>query len=96
MKLLLILAPTECLEEIEALVRERDIRAYTEFRDLHGEGETGGRLGNRAFPGTSSVLMTVIPSDQVKGLTDQLAEFASRPENCDPIRVFAMPAEQLL
>ena len=96
MKLLMILAPTECLEEIEALVRERDIHAYTEFRALHGEGETGGRLGNRAFPGTSSLLMTVLPADQVDGLTAQLAEFAAKPENCNHVRVFAMPAEKLL
>ena len=96
MKLLMILAPTECLEEIEALVRERDIHAYTEFRDLHGEGKTGGRLGSRAFPGTSSLLMTALPTEQVEGLTDDLAAFAARPENCNQVRVFALPTEQML
>jgi len=96
MRLLLVMAPTECLQDIQAIVRGHDIHAYTEFPNLLGEGESGGRLGTRAFPGTSSLLMTVLDPEQAISLRDALADFAAQPENCSQIRVFALPAEQLL
>ena len=96
MKLLLVMAPTECLEDIQAIVHRHDIHAYTEFPNLLGEGESGGRLGTRAFPGTSSLLMTVLDPDQARLLRDALADFAAQPQNCNQIRVFALPAERLL
>jgi hypothetical protein len=96
MKLLLIMAPTECLEDIQTIVRGHDVHAYTEFPNLLGEGESGGRLGTRAFPGTSSLLMTVLDIAQAQALSDALADFAAQPQNCSRIRVFALPAERLL
>jgi len=48
---------------------------YTEIPQVHGVGETGIRMGSRAFPKTSSIIFTVMPSDQVTKLTDDIRRY---------------------
>ena len=96
MNLLLVMVPSECLEDIQEIVRGHDVKAYTELPNLPGAGASGGRLGTRAFPGTSSILMTVVRPDQTTKIRAALEAYAAEPENCDMIRVFSLPAEQLL
>ena len=64
MKLLMIIVPTECREELEVLLRRNEIAAYSEIPDAHGVGESGVRMGSRAHPKTSSIFFTVLEEDQ--------------------------------
>jgi hypothetical protein len=96
MRLVLIMAPGECLEEIQELVIRHDIRTFTEIPNVPGAGRTGAKLGTRAFPGTSSMLLTIVPREEVARITEAIREYSAVPENCSQVAVFALPAEQLL
>jgi hypothetical protein len=68
MKLLMIIVPTECREELEVLLHRNEIPAYAEIPEAHGVGKTGIRMGSRAHPKTLSIFFTVLEDDQVAPL----------------------------
>lgn len=96
MRLLMIMAPTECLEDLQDLVHRHDVHAYTELPNLPGRGKSGGHLGTRAFPGTSSIFLTIVDSDTADRIAKSIRDYCDRPVNCDKVRVFSIPAEQLV
>jgi hypothetical protein len=48
------------------------VRGWTELSGAHGAGSTGRREGTRAWPGESTVVMTVVPEDVLPALADAL------------------------
>jgi hypothetical protein len=68
MKLLMIIVDSAHKEELEVLLNRHEVVGYTEIPQVHGVGETGNRMGSRAFPKTSSILFTVLPADKVEVL----------------------------
>jgi len=69
MKLLMIIVESQYKEELEVLLNRNHVIGYTEIPRAHGVGTTGVRMGSRAFPETSSIFFTVIPSEEVGKLT---------------------------
>lgn len=96
MKLLMIMAPTECLEDLQNLVKSHDVQSYTELPNLLGAGASGGHMGTRAFPGTSSIFMTIVEAPVAEKIAESIRSYCEQPETCNQVRVFAMPAEQLV
>ena len=60
MRMMLIVVDTSVKGEVEVLLRRAGASGYTEFAPAVGWGESGLRLGSGAFPGTTSVLFTVL------------------------------------
>lgn len=75
MKLLMIIVPTECREELEVLLQRNQIAAYSEIPEAHGVGESGVRMGSRAHPKTSSIFFTVLQDDQVTPLKQTICNY---------------------
>ena len=75
MKLLMIIVESAYKEELEVLLNRRKVVGYTEIPQVHGVGESGVRMGSRAFPDTSSIIFTVMPSDQVEALTEDIHNY---------------------
>lgn len=65
MKMLMIIVESSCKEELEVLLNKNEVVGYTEIPQVHGLGETGLRLGSRAFPKTSSIVFTVVPKEKM-------------------------------
>jgi hypothetical protein len=80
MKLLMIIVPTECREELEVLLRRNQISAYSEIPEAHGVGESGVRMGSRAHPKTSSIFFTVVNDDQVAPLKKTICSYCEAVE----------------
>ena len=95
MKMLLILVSTECLPEVQRLIEEHDVHAYTEIPNILGSGRSGRHMGTRAFPGTSSLLLTILPSPEALRLTKSLADQCEA-RGGHEIRVFALEAQSMV
>jgi hypothetical protein len=96
MKMLMLLVPSDCLEDVQALMDAHDLHAYTEIPHVPGSGQSGRKMGTRAFPGTSSMLLAVLQPEEADRLTVALREYSQRATCCEEIRVFATEAEVLI
>jgi len=72
MKMLMIIVESSCKEELEVLLNKNEVVGYTEVSQVHGVGESGPRLGSRAFPKTSSIVFTVVPKEKVQKVIDDI------------------------
>jgi hypothetical protein len=96
MKLVMVLVPTECLDEIQKVIDGHEIHAYTEIPSVLGSGRSGRKLGTRAFPGTSSMLLAVTADDECERLLAAVKGYAARSPCAAGIRAFTLPAEAAL
>jgi len=94
MKLLMMIIDSTHKEELEVLLNRNEVLGYTEIPQVHGVGETGVRMGSRAFPGTSSIIFTILPSDQVEHLMEEIRIYC---EECmKRMKIIVWGAEQIL
>ena len=63
MKMLLIVVRDSMLSELEALLREHGISAYSIISDVKGKGLTGRVDGSFLKPDINSIIFSVLPSD---------------------------------
>jgi hypothetical protein len=75
LRLMLIVVDTAIRGEVEVLLRKAGAHGFTEISAAAGWGETGMRLGSGAFPGTSTVLMTVLDRADEERVRIALAGF---------------------
>ncbi len=72
MKLLLIFVDTDHARDVERLLDAHGVSGYSTFPNVLGKGETGRKLGTRAFPGSSSLYFVALPDGHCQGLCDEL------------------------
>jgi hypothetical protein len=77
MKMLMIIVDSSHKEELEVLLNRNEIVGYTEIPQVHGVGESGVRMGSRAFPKTSSIVFTVLPADRLQPLVDDIKRYCA-------------------
>lgn len=78
MKMLMIITSSDCREEVEAFLKEQEVPGYTEIPTVYGEGHTGPKFGSWAFPGTSSIIFTVVPNEQFERVMTLIREHCSK------------------
>ena len=66
--MLVIIVENEYKEKVEAALSDRRVLGYTEIPTVYGMGQTGLRLGSRAFPQTSSIIFTIVEKEKVDEL----------------------------
>ena len=94
MKLLMIIVDSGHKEELEVLLKRQNVTGYTEIPNAHGVGETGIRMGSRAHPRTSSIFFTVLESEQVDSLREDIAGYC---ESCgEHMKMVVWGVEQII
>ncbi len=96
MKLMMVLVPSDCLSEVQKVIEKHEIHAYTEIPNVLGAGVSGRKMGTRAFPGTTSMILTILPAGDVDSLVTAVKEFSCDTPCQDEIRIFSVPAEKVL
>ena len=96
MKMMMVLVPSECLHEVQDLIEQHEIHAYSEIPNVLGAGRGGRKLGTRAFPGTSAMLLVLTESSGAEALIEAIKVFAGERDCSSGIRAFAVPAEAVL
>jgi len=100
MKMLIIVAREFMLEELEKLLRDNDITAYTIVKNATGKGKAG-QVRETIFAETNMLILAVLSSDQVhKALNALKTVLTARTEAAHgqpiPLKVFCSPCEELL
>ncbi len=96
MKMLMVLVPSDCLAEMQAVIEKHEIHAYTEIPNVLGTGRSGRKLGTRAHPGTTSLLVAVVKQEEADRLVAAVKDYSVCAQCCEEIRVFAVPAEVVI
>ena len=68
MQMLMIVVESSHKEQVETALSEHRVLGYTEIPTVYGMGNSGMRLGSRAFPETSSIIFTVVEKEKVDEL----------------------------
>lgn len=102
MKMLMIVARESMLEELEKVLRDNAITAYTIFNKVAGKGRSGKVYQSFLYPETNVVINAVLPSDHIvdkavsalKTLqTERVKGSYGQPI---PFKVFSFPCEELI
>lgn len=81
-------------EELEVVLEGAGIAGFTELSRASGLGQTGPRLGSRAFPRTSAVIFSIVGDDALAGLATKLRNFCA---DCgERLRMVAWDVEELI
>jgi len=95
MKMVMILCPSTRLEAVQKLVDEHHVHGYTEIAEVKGAGVSGKHMGTRAWPGTSSLVFSVVEDSRVEDLMEAVRKLAA---SCSPeegLRAFVLPVDQM-
>ena len=100
MKLVLIVFNFIYDDTVRAIIERLKIPGFTEVPRVFGTGESGKRFGTHAFPGHDTMLFTVLPTEMVGPLLEQIAQFkaglAERAKRHGGIKAFVLPVEQMI
>ncbi|MBX3174063.1 MAG: hypothetical protein KF709_06595 [Gemmatimonadaceae bacterium] len=79
---------------VPALLERHGVTHYTTFAGGHGVGSTGRREGTRAWPGETTMLMSVVPDEQVDALSGALESEAKALPAGERLHVAVLPIER--
>lgn len=101
MKTLMMIFRASMIDEVELLLKKSGISAYSLLKNVEGKGETGNVVGSFFYPGTNSVILAILPSDQADRAVSVLKTFhAARIQAAHgqaiPFKLFAFPCEELI
>ncbi len=68
MQMLMIIVESTHKEKVEAALTDYHVLGYTEIPTVYGVGQTGIRLGSRAFPESSSIIFSVVEDGKADSL----------------------------
>lgn len=94
MKMILIICPDSRRGDIRELMEKHGVNAFTEMKEVTGEGETGKRFGTRVWPGKSSLIFAVVPDEQKDDVMGALRNCSIVLFPGEGLRVFVLPVEE--
>lgn len=93
MKLLTLFYQGATPHRVTSVLDAHHAPGYTEFANTHGSGVTGRVEGTRAWPGQSTVVVTIVPDDRVSELEDALRALAADAQPGERLHVAVLPVE---
>lgn len=96
MKLLMIMVDADRREDVEKLLDRYEVSGHTEIPNVLGKGESGRKLGSRAFPGSSTLFFTVVPRDTYEALCGELKALDAKSDPDEGLTVFKLNAEKVV
>ncbi len=93
MKMLMLVYSGPTPEQIARLLDAHHVGGYTQFAGVHGAGQTGRRDGSRAWPGESTLFVTVVTSERSPSLENALRAEVARLVPGERLHVAVLPTE---
>ena len=93
MKMLMLVYSGPTPQRISSLLDRHHAGGYTEFRNAHGAGSTGRREGSRAWPGESTLWVSVLPEAQSAELVGTLRAETAQLGPGERLHVAVLPTE---
>ncbi len=96
LKMIVVFVDADSMSQVERLFEECDVPGYSEIPNVLGKGETGKKFGTRAFPGSSTLLLTVIDETCEEPLKMKLQELRDTEDPIESIKVYSLDTEELI
>ncbi len=96
MKMVIVVCPEGRHEAFRNLIEKHEIHAYTEMRDITGEGDTGKKFGTVVWPGQSTIMLIVVSDDKKAEIEKAIKECQSKLYPAEGMRAFVLPVEEVL
>ncbi|HEX6048663.1 MAG TPA: hypothetical protein VFZ21_05335 [Gemmatimonadaceae bacterium] len=96
MKMLMLVYSGPNPQRVSSLLDRHRATGYTEFRNVHGAGATGRREGTRAWPGESSLFVSVVPRAQADALVASLGDEVRQLPTGERLHVAVLPLETFI
>jgi hypothetical protein len=93
MKMLMLVYSGSSPQRISSLLDAQHAGGYTEFRNVRGAGSTGRRESSRAWPGDSTLFVSVLPVDRSDELVTVLRDESARLPLGERLHVAVLPTE---
>ena len=93
MKLLMLIHSGPHEDRLTRLLDAHDAGGYTELRNVHGSGPSGPLLGTRAWPGTGTILFSIVPAGRVDALVLALQGYKKSLSAGEHLHVAVLPVE---
>jgi len=93
MKMLMLVYSGPTPQRISSLLDRHQAGGYTEFRNTHGSGSTGKREGSRAWPGESTLWVSVLPEARSAALVGTLRAATAQLPPGERLHVAVLPTE---
>lgn len=78
---------------VPALLERHGITHYTSFAGGHGVGSTGRREGTRAWPGETTMIVSMVPAERADSLAAELKAEADRLPVGERLHVAVVPTD---
>lgn len=93
MKMLMVVYSGASSQRVTSLLDRYHAGGYTEFRNAHGAGGTGRRDGSRAWPGDSTLIVSVLPAEQADALVETLRSETTQLPPGERLHVAVLPTD---
>lgn len=98
---LMIVFRASMMDDVEKVLEKSGIAGYTLIKNAEGKGVTGNVVGSFFYPGTNSVIFTMLKADQADQTIRTLKAFhAERLQATHgqpvPFKLFSYPCEELI
>ena len=96
MKLVILFVDADHAADVERLFEACDVPGYSEIPNIFGRGETGRKLGTRAFPGSSTLYLVAVDASCEAPLANELRALRDARGPNEGLKAFALETEELL
>lgn len=96
MKLLMIVVDSNHQEDVEKILDKHNVPGFSELPNVLGKGQTGRKLGNRAFPGSSTLYFTAVDGDICQTLCADLKALNEKAGKEEGLFAFTLDAEAVV
>lgn len=97
MKAVMIVYNHGMTEEIDELLQRLNIRGFTRFLNVHGQGSENGEphLGSHIWPSQNGVVITIIKDELVDNLLENIKAIDKEAEE-QGLHAFVFPIEKMI
>ena len=74
MKMMLIIVDSNRSDIVESTLNAPEVKGFSEITGVLGKGVLGAKMGNRAFPGSSTLYFAAVPKSSCAKLLENLKE----------------------
>ena len=95
MKAIMLITDSEAMREFERILIAEGHQGFTVMPAVAGSGRQGLKTGDRVHPGSSSLLLTIVPEGQASSLVDLLKRARDGGGHAESTRMWSFAAEEL-
>ena len=94
-RLLIVIYDAGAEEDVAAVLEEAPVQGWTKLFHAFGDGGTGRKMGDPAFPGSNNVALVALPEEDVELFRERLRGVQTLFTKKPGITLFSLPAEVL-